>query len=220
MCGPPASRARSWEWRRTSSTLTPTRRRTPPDDRRQRLGRGRQARAQHPLGRVRGAVWCCCFTPRSRSGCRRCAAANCPAGSRRSLTRRSRKPLNTGTVIPAQERTRLERQVARDAELLRGSRLLWIDDEPSSTRTERSAPHSRRALRRRHLRHRARRSKQRWSGIRPDHSRARRSRADHLLHPQRCPRPRYARRRPRHHQPPGRAGRSLTRRTATSPALR
>ena len=29
--------------------------------------------------------------------------------------------------------------MARDAELLRDSRLLWIDDEPSSTRTERSA---------------------------------------------------------------------------------
>jgi CheY-like chemotaxis protein len=46
---------------------------------------------------------------------------------------------STGTTIPAGERTRLERRVARDANLLRGSRLLWIDDEPSSTRTERSA---------------------------------------------------------------------------------
>lgn len=47
--------------------------------------------------------------------------------------------LNTGTVIATGERTRLDRRVARDAELLRNSRLLWIDDEPSSTRTERSA---------------------------------------------------------------------------------
>lgn len=46
---------------------------------------------------------------------------------------------STGTVISADERTRLERRVARDAELLRGSRVIWIDDEPSSTRTERSA---------------------------------------------------------------------------------
>jgi CheY-like chemotaxis protein len=46
---------------------------------------------------------------------------------------------STGTTIPSGERTRLERRVARDASLLRGSRLLWIDDEPASTRTERSA---------------------------------------------------------------------------------
>lgn len=47
--------------------------------------------------------------------------------------------LSTGTPIPAGKRTRLERRVAHNAELLRNSRLLWIDDEPSSTRTERSA---------------------------------------------------------------------------------
>jgi CheY-like chemotaxis protein len=47
--------------------------------------------------------------------------------------------ISTGTVIPAGERTRLERRVARDAELLRGSRLLWIDDQPASTRAERAA---------------------------------------------------------------------------------
>jgi CheY-like chemotaxis protein len=47
--------------------------------------------------------------------------------------------VSTGTVIPAGERSRLQRRVARDADLLRDSRLLWIDDEPSSTRTERSA---------------------------------------------------------------------------------
>jgi CheY-like chemotaxis protein len=47
--------------------------------------------------------------------------------------------LTTGTIIAPGERTRLERRVARDAELLRDSRLLWIDDEPWSTRTERSA---------------------------------------------------------------------------------
>lgn len=47
--------------------------------------------------------------------------------------------LSTGTIIPTGQRTRLERRIARDATLLRDSQLLWIDDEPSSTRTERSA---------------------------------------------------------------------------------
>jgi CheY-like chemotaxis protein len=51
----------------------------------------------------------------------------------------TRAAVSTGTTIPADERTRLERRVARDADLLRGSQVLWIDDEPSSTRTERSA---------------------------------------------------------------------------------
>jgi CheY-like chemotaxis protein len=51
----------------------------------------------------------------------------------------SQAAVSTGTFIPAGERSRLQRRVARDAELLRDSRLLWIDDEPSSTRTERSA---------------------------------------------------------------------------------
>jgi CheY-like chemotaxis protein len=47
--------------------------------------------------------------------------------------------VSSGTVISADQRSRLERRVARDAELLRGSRVLWIDDEPSSTLTERGA---------------------------------------------------------------------------------
>lgn len=47
--------------------------------------------------------------------------------------------INTGTTIPASERTRLERRVARNADLLRGSRMLWLDDDLASTATERSA---------------------------------------------------------------------------------
>jgi CheY-like chemotaxis protein len=47
--------------------------------------------------------------------------------------------VSSGTVIPEGELTRLDRRVARDAVLLRESQILWIDDEPWSTRTERAA---------------------------------------------------------------------------------
>ena len=43
------------------------------------------------------------------------------------------------TSVPRDARSRLERRIARNAELVRGSSILWVDDDHASTRPEREA---------------------------------------------------------------------------------